>query len=193
MNKLKLDVLGITYSQTQNNAYALILKEVEGNRRLPIIIGGFEAQAIAIQIEKIKYSRPLTHDLFKNFADEFNIIITEVNIYKLIEGIFYSNIVCKSNDKTITIDARTSDAISIALKFNCPIYTIENIMKDASIDEIISKKHFDENDIKTETNSEKLNDYTTEELNNMLNIAIENEDYEQASLIRDEINKRVQK
>lgn len=194
MNKIKLEVLGLTYSQTQNNAYALILKESEGRRRLPIIIGGFEAQSIAIQIEKIKYSRPLTHDLFKNLATSFSITISEVIIYRLDEGVFYSHLICSGNDTSIKLDARTSDAVSIALRFGCPIYTYEEIMQTAAIDNE-SETMFDQPDEDEHIDPPKeepslLSKYTDEELDTLLSLALEDEDYEQASLIRDEINRR---
>lgn len=198
MNRIRLEVLGLTYSQTQNNAYALILKESEGDRRLPIIIGGFEAQSIAIQIEKIKYSRPLTHDLFKNFATAFSVSITEVNIYRLEEGVFYSHLICVGNESVIKLDARTSDAVSIALRFGCPIYTSEEIMQVASIDNNNANKLFeplDEEEELIEGSESGVNtfaSYSNQELQDLLNMAIEAEDYEQASLIRDEINRRQQ-
>lgn len=190
--KIKLEVQGLTYSQTQNNAYALILRETNGSRRLPIIIGGFEAQSIAIQIEKIKYSRPLTHDLFKNFSETFNIQITEVLIYRLEEGVFYSQLICNNGHMIKEIEARTSDAVSLALRFDCPIYTYEKIMKDASIDEssIFAKESIlDEPEVSLSDENE-FEYYTLEELDKLLDQAVENEDYEQASKIRDEIEKR---
>ena len=199
MNKIKLDVLGLTYSQTQNNAYALILKETEGDRRLPIIIGGFEAQSIAIQIEKIKYSRPLTHDLFKNFASAFSVTISEVVIYRLDEGVFYSHLICAGNDSVVKLDARTSDAVSLALRFGCPIYTFEEIMQTAAIDSTNANKlldPLDDDDEFSEIKDEDSNvfsSYSDQELQDLLNLAIEAEDYEQASLIRDEINLRLKK
>ncbi len=128
MNKIKLNVLGISYSQTQSGAYALVLTEEHGNRRIPIIIGGFEAQAIAIQLEGLTPPRPLTHDLFLSFATAFNISLIEVDIYRLEEGVFYSKLVCENGNREITIDARTSDAIALALRFKCPIYTTEEII-----------------------------------------------------------------
>lgn len=194
MNKIKLEIVGLSYSQTQSGAYALVLSEVDGNRRLPIIIGGFEAQAIAIELEKMVPTRPLTHDLFKNFATTFNIQVKEVVIYNLIEGIFYSKLVCEMNGEVTEIDARTSDAIAIGVRFKCPVYTFENILSSAGI-------LLDEN---SETNddamfsepeddspqSETLSSVTIEDLENQLTQAITNEDYELASKIRDEINKR---
>lgn len=192
MNRIKLEVLGLTYSQTQNNAYALILKEADGNRRLPIIIGGFEAQSIAIQIEKIKYSRPLTHDLFKNFATAFSIQVTEVIIYRMDEGVFYSHIVCVGNDKVEKIDARTSDAVSLALRFGCPIYTFDEIMHSAAIDNDPVSIFEDLDNLESTDDSEEglFSKYTTQELKDLLKLALEEEDYEQASLIRDELHLR---
>ena len=133
MNKIRLNVLGISYSQTQSGAYALVLTEEHGDRRIPIIIGGFEAQAIAIQLEGLSPPRPLTHDLFLNFATAFNITLTEVNIYRLEEGVFYSKLICVNGKREVTIDARTSDAIALALRFKCPIFTTEDIMSQSGI------------------------------------------------------------
>src|ERR1700753_3702125 len=133
MKKIKLDIVGLSYSQTQSGAYALVLGEISGRRRLPIIIGSFEAQAIAIEIEKMTPSRPLTHDLFKNFAQAFNIVIQEVIIYNLVDGIFYSKLICSDGKKSIEIDARTSDAIALAVRFDCPIFTYEFILSSAGI------------------------------------------------------------
>ena len=190
--KIKLEVQGLTYSQTQNNAYALILKESNGTRRLPIIIGGFEAQSIAIQIEKIKYSRPLTHDLFKHFAETFSIQITEVIIYRLEEGVFYSQLICNNGHMIKEIEARTSDAVSLALRFDCPIYTYEKIMKDASIDEstLFSKETEQDETEMTLSDENEFEYYTLEELEKLLSQAVEDEDYEQASRIKSEIDKR---
>src|SRR6201986_400765 len=133
MKKIKLDIVGLSYSQTQSGAYALVLGEVNGRRRLPIIIGSFEAQAIAVEIEKMTPSKPLTHDLFKNFAQAYNIDIQEIIIYNLVDGIFYSKLICSDGKKTIEIDARTSDAIALAVRFECPIYTYEFILSSAGI------------------------------------------------------------
>lgn len=193
MDKIKLEIVGLSYSQTQSGAYALVLSEVNGNRRLPIIIGGFEAQAIAIELEKMVPTRPLTHDLFKNFADTFDIKVTEVVIYKLVEGIFYSKLVCEQNGMTTEIDARTSDAIAIGVRFNCPVYTFENILSSAGI--LLDETSVDEDEMLAETLDEepqedKLSGTSLEELENQLNQAIDNEDYELASRIRDEINRR---
>src|SRR6185436_5987800 len=133
MKKVKLDIIGLSYSQTQAGAYALVLGEVKGKRRLPIIIGGFEAQAIAIQLEKMTPSRPLTHDLFKSFADTFKVKIKEVIVYNLVEGIFFAKLICHNDDKEVEIDTRTSDAIALAVRFECPIYTYEFILSSAGI------------------------------------------------------------
>ena len=194
MEKIKLDIAGLSYSQTQSGAYALVLAESGGKRQLPIIIGGFEAQAIAIELEKMTPTRPLTHDLFKNFAQSFSINVTEIVIYNLVEGIFYSKLICERDGQVTEIDARTSDAIAIGVRFNCPIYTFESILSSAGIlmDETQEK---DDDDFNIEEELEKasegsLGSYTVEELEVQLNEAIENEDYELASRIRDEINKR---
>jgi bifunctional DNase/RNase len=194
MEKIKLDIAGLSYSQTQSGAYALVLTESGGKRQLPIIIGGFEAQAIAIELEKMTPTRPLTHDLFKNFAQSFSINVTEIVIYNLVEGIFYSKLICEREGQVTEIDARTSDAIAIGVRFNCPIYTFESILSSAGIlmDENQDK---DNDDFTIEEELEKASEssmgsYTLEELDVQLGEAIENEDYELASRIRDEINKR---
>lgn len=195
MNKIKMEIVGLSYSQTQSGAYALVLSEVNGNRRLPIIIGGFEAQAIAIELEKMVPTRPLTHDLFKNFAESFDIQVTEVVIYNLVEGIFYSKLICEHNGQVTEIDARTSDAIAIGVRFNCPVYTFENILASAGIllDETTSEEDDLFSDEEGESNNENsLGSLSVEELEKELNSAVENEDYELASKIRDEINKRSQ-
>jgi bifunctional DNase/RNase len=190
VQKIELTILGLSYSQTQTNSYALILGEVNGKRRLPIVIGHFEAQAIALELEKMKPSRPLTHDLFRNFAETFGISIDEVIINKFQEGIFYALLVCNDGIKLQQIDSRTSDAIALAIRFGCPIYTYENIMAQAGItyedddSEISSLPHSSE-----ETESE-FSALTADELKEELHKAVEHEDYERASLIRDEIKKR---
>lgn len=193
MEKVKLEIVGLSYSQTQSGAYALVLSEVEGARRLPIIIGGFEAQAIAIELEKMAPTRPLTHDLFKNFATTFNIEVQEVIIYKLVEGIFYSKLICVREGETVEIDARTSDAIAIGVRFDCSVYTYENILSSAGI--LLDETSMEEDEMVVENieevpAKETLETISNEELENRLNQAIDNEDYELASKIRDEINKR---
>ncbi len=196
MEKIKLEIVGLSYSQTQSGAYALVLSEAGGNRRLPIIIGGFEAQAIAIELEKMVPTRPLTHDLFKNFAQAFDIVVKEVVIYNLVEGIFYSKLICERDGQIVEIDARTSDAIAIGIRFNCEIYTFENILSSAGIMLDEEDLNEDESDFSSDSFEEEtqevnsLDSLTIDELQTELNQAIENEDYELASRIRDEINKR---
>lgn len=194
MDKIKLEIAGLSYSQTQSGAYALVLTESGGKRQLPIIIGGFEAQAIAIELEKMTPTRPLTHDLFKNFAVSFSITVKEVIIYNLVEGIFYSKLICEQDGKVTEIDARTSDAIAIGVRFNCPIFTFESILSSAGIllDENLPKEEDiigdDEDD--DEKPEGTLQEKSLSDLEQQLNDAIDNEDYELASRIRDEINKR---
>lgn len=194
MEKIKLEIVGLSYSQTQSGAYALVLSEVDGNRRLPIIIGGFEAQAIAIELEKMVPTRPLTHDLFKNFAVTFEINVIEVIIYKLTEGIFYSKLICEQNGKFIEIDARTSDAIAIGVRFDCPVYTYEDILSSAGI--LLDESALESEDLIAEETEEPkkksatLEETSIEDLEKQLNQAIDNENYELASKIRDEIKRR---
>ncbi len=197
MNKIKLNVLGISYSQTQSGAYALVLSEEEGKRRIPIIIGGFEAQAIAIQLEGLTPPRPLTHDLFVSFAKSFGVELISVQIYKLEEGVFFSKLQCNDGKKDIYIDARTSDAIALALRFNCPIYTSNDILEKAGI--VLDMDEGDEPQAEekelpkskpTAKESNIYNGMSLSELNAALSEAILNEDYEKASRIRDEIKKR---
>jgi len=198
MGKVKLTVLGISYSQTQSGAYALVLSEVEGNRRIPIIIGGYEAQAIAIQLEGLTPPRPLTHDLFMNFAKAYHIEILDVNIYKLEEGVFFSKLHCTNGDKEIYVDSRTSDAVALALRFDCPIYTTEEIIEKAgltleieNIDEDAAKdEEGDKGNAPTDSFIEQLKKLSVSELKTMLDEAVQNEDYEKASKIRDELKKR---
>ncbi|MBL7924575.1 MAG: bifunctional nuclease family protein [Bacteroidia bacterium] len=200
MKKIKLEIIGLSFSQTQSGAYALILGETDGKRRLPIIIGGFEAQAIAVELENMQPSRPLTHDLFRNFAVEYEINIDEVIIYNLKEGIFYSKLICSNvNGETKEIDARTSDAIAMAVRFNCPIYTYEFILSSAGVvlDETenieeekpksLPKKSAEKKVVAGESEYASL---STEELKESLMKAIDDEAYETASKIRDELNKR---
>lgn len=201
MDKIRLNVLGISYSQTQSGAYALVLTEEHGDRRIPIIIGGFEAQAIAIQLEGLSPPRPLTHDLFLNFAAAFNITLTEVNIYRLEEGVFYSKLICVNGEREVTIDARTSDAIALALRFKCPIFTTEDIMSQSGIvldaenevdEEIVDNKPTRSSLDKPPPHKpgDEFKEYTVKELKEMLDEAVKKENYEKASLIRDEMNRR---
>ncbi|MEJ2880854.1 bifunctional nuclease family protein [Pedobacter sp. GR22-6] len=201
MKKVKLDIVGLSYSQTQSGAYALVLGEVNGRRRLPIIIGAFEAQAIAIEIEKMTPSRPLTHDLFKTFAQTYNIQIQEVLIYNLVEGVFFAKLICTDGENTQEIDARTSDAIALAVRFNAVIYTYEFILSSAGIViegndflflenmEAIPKEQGTE-DINPSIPSSSYASLSMDELQQKLQEAIIEEAYEKAAKIRDEINKR---
>ena len=208
MGLVRLNIKGISYSQTQNGAYALILSEVGGDRKLPIVIGAFEAQSIAIALEKeIKPPRPLTHDLFKNFADRFEIVVKQVIIHKLVDGVFYSSIICERDKIEEIVDARTSDAIALALRFKAPIFTYKNILdkagiflkttpkkktedktgqEEAVIEELISGT--DKESVKA--TGEGYANFNHKELNKMLDKAVANEDYETAARIRDEISKR---
>ena len=196
MKKVRLEIVGLSYSQTQSGAYALVLGESAGTRRLPIIIGGFEAQAIAIELEKMTPSRPLTHDLFKTFAETFDINVNEVLIYNLVEGIFYAKLICNDGTKDVEIDARTSDAIALAVRFACPIYTYEFILKSAGIvldDEnagIAGNIEAEAPVTETEGGEEDLKSKSTEELKSLLQAALDDEQYETDSKIRDELNVR---
>ena len=200
MSLVKLNIKGISYSQTQNGAYALILNEVDGYRKLPIVIGAFEAQSIAIALEKeIRPPRPLTHDLFKNFADRFDIVVKQVIIHKLVDGVFYSSLICERDKIEEIIDARTSDAIALALRFQAPIFTYKNILDKAGIYLKVNPDKSDENilidelvaeELETAVPNENYKSKSLEELNNMLDEAVANEDYEKAARIRDEISKR---
>ena len=196
MEKIELKIIGLSYSQTQSGAYALVLSEKQGTRRLPIIIGGFEAQSIAIELENMKPSRPLTHDLFKSFAESFSISIKEVVIYNLIEGVFYSKIVCDKDGEEVEIDARTSDAIAIGIRCECPVYTFEHILSSAGIqleeemDEAQGVPAEEPEEAEAAVHGSELSGMTDEELNRLLQEALDQEDYERASEIRDELNKR---
>lgn len=194
VKKLKLEIVGLSYSQTQTGAYALVLGEAKGKRRLPIIIGGFEAQAIAIELEKMTPSRPLTHDLFKSFAETFNILVNEVIIYNLVEGIFFAKLICNDGSRDVEIDARTSDAIALAVRFDCPIYTYEFILSSAGIileDQSTLTETGAQEQVSVETVGDgEFGSRSTEELKEMLNQALSDEEYERASKIRDELNQR---
>lgn len=206
MDKIKLEILGLSSSQSQTGSFALVLGEEGGNRRLPIIIGMFEAQAIAIEIEKIVPNRPMTHDLFKSFSAHFNFYVEEILISDLKEGVFYAKIICSDGRVKSTIDARPSDAIAIGLRFNVPIYTVEPIMSEAGI--LLSDISAEESGPESLSSSEKktrksgkqskqiddkpsqITDLTNEQLKTMLEDALKNEDYENAAKLRDELNKR---
>ncbi len=198
MKKIELEIVALSHSITQTHSYAVVLGEVNGLRRLPIVIGGFEAQAIAVALEKMQPSRPLTHDLMKNFMNAFAIELHEIIICDLQEGIFYSKLVCSTENDTVEIDSRTSDAIALAVRFGCPIYTYENILESAGIlmeDTAASgKKKKVKQEVMVEedrpTDNEDLKTMTLEELNNLLNEVLDSEDYIRAIAIRDEINSR---
>lgn len=204
--KTKLEIVGLSYSQTQSGAYALVLGEAKGKRRLPIIIGGFEAQAIAIELEKMTPSRPLTHDLFKSFAESFHIQLKEVLIYNLVEGIFFAKLICTNGTDDVEIDARTSDAIALAVRFNCPIFTYEFILSQAGIvledekpeqtlaeDTVAGEISSEDEEILTEASGPELHRKSVKDLEEMLVKALADENYERASRIRDELNKRKSK
>lgn len=206
MSLVKLHIKGISYSQTQNGAYALILNEADGDRQLPIVIGAFEAQSIAIALEKeIKPPRPLTHDLFKSFADRFDIVVKQVIIHKLVDGVFFSSIICERDKIEEIIDARTSDAIALAIRFQAPIFTYKNILDKAGIylninpaenedmednDAILSPPETfgaDENEV---SQADGYSRHSIKELYDQLEAAVQNEDYEKAAKIRDAISKK---
>ncbi len=197
MDKLKLEILGLSSSQSQQGSFALVLGETDGNRRLPIIIGMFEAQAIAIEIEKIVPNRPMTHDLFRSFADSFHFDVKEIIISDLKEGVFFAKILCANGDDVLEIDARPSDAIAIGLRFNVEIFTYEPILSEAGI--VLTDEHEEEMSKLEKTQSksvsnkpfeEKLKDLSAERLKEILNQALSKEDYERAAQIRDELNNR---
>lgn len=206
MKKIPLEILGLSSSQSQSGSFALILGEKTGNRRLPIIIGMFEAQSIAIQIEKINPNRPLTHDLFKSFAEQLHVAVLEVLISDLKEGVFYSKIVCSDGATTFELDSRPSDAIAIGLRFGVPIFTVESVLSEAGIilSDLDENAEDDSDDDDDEDDDESTSPAATpqsearepsgqvsvEELNKMLSQALANEDYEKAAKIRDELNKR---
>jgi bifunctional DNase/RNase len=201
MKKIKLEIIGLSYSQTQSGAYALVLGEEKGKRRLPIIIGAFEAQAIAIELENMTPTRPLTHDLFKSMANSFDIDIEEVIIFNLLEGVFYAKLVCNDGNKKMEIDARTSDAIAVAVRFGCPIYTYEFILSTAGV---VLEDNAEEGTATAEVqpvekkkatvpgalSESELSSTSTEELKELLKKAIDEEAYERASRIRDELARR---
>jgi len=203
MSLIQLQIKGISYSQTRSGAYALVLNEIKGNRTLPIVIGPCEAQSIAIELEEnLKPPRPMTHDLFKSFADIYHFNIKQVIIHKLIDGVFYSSLICEKDKVEEIIDSRTSDAIAIALRFNAPIFTYENILDKAGFemqgDELLSEEPMEEEEVdfveklfsELEKSTLSVDQIPMEELNKQLEDAIQNEDYELAARLRDEISKR---
>lgn len=205
MSLVKLTIKGISYSQTQNGAYALVLNEVNGDRKLPIVIGAFEAQSIAIALEKeIKPPRPLTHDLFKSFAERYEIVVKQVIIHKLVDGVFYSSIICERDKIEEIIDARTSDAVALALRFNAPIFTYKNILdkagihlnnpgeaeNDTEVDGVLSTPETFGIDDQENEPTEPYSKLSLSELHSSLETAVQNEDYEKAARVRDEISKR---
>ncbi len=198
MKKIELEIVALSHSITQTHSYAVVLGETNGLRRLPIVIGGFEAQAIAVALEHMQPSRPLTHDLMKNFMNAFNVELQEIIISDLQEGIFYSKLVCFTEHDTVEIDSRTSDALALAVRFGCPIYTYEHILENAGIlmeDGSTGKKQKAEAVGAEDSNSgrEDLSSMSLEELQNLLNDVLEHEDYIRAIAIRDEMNRRSQK
>lgn len=197
MDKIELEILGLSSSQSQSGSFALVLGETVGNRRLPIIIGMFEAQAIAIEIEKIVPNRPMTHDLFKSFASSFNFSVEEIVISDLKEGVFFAKIVCSNSGRTIEIDARPSDAIAIGLRFNVPIFTYESVLSEAGI--VLTEEETEKEGRPAEQQQayksnkpfkEQLKDLSSDRLQSLLDEALKNEDYEKAAQIRDELNRR---
>ena len=197
MKKIELEIVALSHSITQTHSYAVVLGEINGLRRLPIVIGGFEAQAIAVALERMQPSRPLTHDLMKNFMNAFNVELMEIIINDLQEGIFYSKLVCVSEHDTVEIDSRTSDALALAVRFGCPIYTYEHILESAGIlmEDSGKKKKTDIAVEEAESTAstgvrEDLSNMTLEELQTLLNEVLEAEDYIRAITIRDEMNKR---
>ncbi len=193
MKKIELEIIALSHSITQTHSYAIVLGELNGLRRLPIVIGGFEAQAIAVALEKMQPTRPLTHDLIKNFMNAFNINLQEIIINDLQEGIFYAKLVCINDHDTVEIDSRTSDALALAVRFNCPIYTYENILNTAGVvvDETSTKKKKNSAaEVENAPNKDDLKSLSLGELQNLLAQVLEQEDYIKAIAIRDEMNKR---
>lgn len=190
MKKIELEIVALSHSITQSNSYAVVLGEVNGLRRLPIVIGGFEAQAIAVALERMKPTRPLTHDLMKNFMLAFNVELHEVIISDLQEGIFYSKLLCSNEVDTVEIDSRTSDALALAVRFGCPIYIYENIFDIAGVDNPEKIINEEKPATPVSTGHEDLKQMDLEELDRLLHEVLENEDYIRAIAIRDEINSR---
>ncbi len=191
MKKIELEIVALSHSITQTHSYAVVLGEINGLRRLPIVIGGFEAQAIAVALERMSPSRPLTHDLMKNFMLAFNVDLHEIVINDLQEGIFYSKLVCSSANDTVEIDSRTSDALALAVRFGCPIYTYDNILEQAGVLMEDDNKKSTSTAVTSETGGkDDLHSMSLEDLNTLLNEVLEHEDYIKAIAIRDEIKSR---
>jgi uncharacterized protein len=204
MKKIELDIVALSHSVTQSHNYAVVLGEHEGSRRLPIVIGGFEAQAIAVAMERMTPNRPLTHDLFKNALDTFQIELKEVIINNLLDGIFYARLICVREGESVEIDSRTSDALAMAVRYNCPIYTYEFILDAAGViledpedstpkasgGESESKKRRKKSATTTSSKNQGLSSYSNDDLEEMLEEVLNKEDYEKAAEIRDELNKR---
>lgn len=192
MKKIELEIIALSHSITQTHSYAVVLGEINGLRRLPIVIGGFEAQAIAVALEGMNPSRPLTHDLMKNFMLAFNVDLNEIVINDFQEGVFYSKLVCSSSNDSIEIDSRTSDALALAVRFGCPIYTYEHILATIGVPLENQSKELESSSITSETGKGKddLSAMGTDELKNMLEEVLEHEDYIKAISIRDELKKR---
>ena len=193
MKKIELDIVALSHSVTQSHNYAVVLGEKDGSRRLPIVIGGFEAQAIAVAMERMTPNRPLTHDLFKKSLQTFDIEIKEVVINTLLDGIFYARLICQRGDDEIEIDSRTSDALALAVRFKCPIYTFEFILDAAGV--VLDEEEGDNKPVPgeeedAEGKEKTLSDYSLDALGQLLNDALEREDYERAAEIRDEISQR---
>jgi bifunctional DNase/RNase len=194
MKKIELDIVALSHSVTQSHNYAVVLGEQDGSRRLPIVIGSFEAQAIAVAMERMTPNRPLTHDLFKNALETFNVDLKEVIINNLLDGVFYARLICLKDGQKVEIDSRTSDALALAVRFNCPIYTYEFILDAAGVvlEEQEESKPRKRKQPATEKVGTSLSTYSVDELNQMLGEVLEKEDYEQAAKIRDEIKRRGQ-
>lgn len=196
MNRIELEISALSQSVAHNQSFAVVLAETQGNRRLPVVIGMFEAQAIAMELEKVKPSRPLTHDLMKSIFEEVEISLKEIVINNLMEGVFFAKLLCESNGKTYEIDSRTSDALALAVRFNCPIYTYEFVMQEAGIileesfEKTVEVGTEESGTSKQEDKKETITSYSLNELNTLLEKAVEDEDYEQAAKLRDEIDKR---
>jgi len=190
MQKKELNIVALSHSVTQSHNYAVVLGEIDGDRRLPIVIGGFEAQAIAVAMEKMEPSRPLTHDLFKNVLLELNVVLKEVIINNLVDGIFYAQLICDRNGETVEIDSRTSDALALAVRFECPVYTYEFILEAAGIVLEGTEDELEDEEEQVIDPEDPYAQYSTDELQQMIDDVLKEEDYEKAAEIRDEIAKR---